>query len=206
MEHRPENARTAATAPREVASVRGRHEALGRAGRVGVAAALLWAAWTAVEEMDRLRHAEAWLGAHVVAAVMGRSYHPSGSALVHYPVGPLTTRALEITWQCSVVWAMVPVLAMAAGLVLVPGTSWWRVVVAAAIGVVVVGVVNQLRLLVIALATAWWGRDGFEVSHRLVGSGLVLLSVAVALSFVWRSTPRQTSGTANRVKGRAREG
>jgi len=58
-----------------------------------------------------------------------------------------------------------------------------------AVGVAVVALVNQLRILIIALSTSWWGRDGYELSHRLVGSGLVLLSVAMGVSLVWRSSP-----------------
>jgi len=160
-------------------------------GRVVVGLALLYVAVRAVEEIDRLRFLEAEIGSHVVERVMGQSYHPAGTALVYYPGGGPkgTFRALEITWQCSVVWAVVPILAVAAGLVLVPRVSWWRLVLAVAVGVAVVALVNQLRILIIALSTSWWGRDGYELSHRLVGSGLVLLSVAMGVSLVWRSSP-----------------
>lgn len=126
--------------------------------------------------------------------------------MVYFPTGSLTTRSLEITWQCSVVWAAVPLLAFSAGLVLVPRTSCARVVLAAALGTVVVAVANQLRLLVIALSTAWWGRDGFEVSHRIVGSGLVLVSVVVGLALVWRSGPAGSPVRADRVAGPAPRG
>lgn len=205
MDHHAPPGRAAAVAPREARAVAGRFELLRRAVRVLLAGALLWVALLAVQHMEQLRHAEAWAGAQVVEVVMGESYHPPGSALVYFPDQPGTTRALEITWQCSVVWAAVPVLALTAGMVLVPRTSVRRLLGASAAAIVVVAVVNQLRLLVIALATARWGRDGFEVSHRLVGSGLVLLSVAAALSLVWRSGPpspeMRTSGDGRGTRG-----
>lgn len=152
-------------------------------------------ALVAIGTLDRLRAMEAALGARVVRAVMGAGGNPPASALVSYPVGGDRFRALEITWQASTAASAVPILVVTALACLLPQARPRAVVARAAVGIVVVAVANQLRVLVIAAATARWGDDGFLVAQHLVGSGVVLVSAGatiVALAAAGRTSSRST--------------
>lgn len=46
--------------------------------------------------------------------------------------------------------------------------------------------VNLLRIAIIAVATRHLGRDGYEVSHRIVGSGVVLIAAAIGFVVAYR--------------------
>ena len=144
-------------------------------------------------QIDRLCGVEAAIGSAVVAATLGSSSHPSASSLVFYPVAGGAYRALEITWQCSTYVAALPLLLLTALAALLPSARPRSMVAVLVAGLVVVASANQLRLLVIAAATARWGDDGFEVAHRLVGSGIVLLSVVAGLAAIVRLHGRTTS-------------
>lgn len=157
-------------------------------GRCAAVACLL-AALLAIALVDRLRALEAALGARVVQVAMGAGSHPPSSALVSYPVGGGRFRALEVTWQASSVAIAVPILAVSALACLLPRARPQTVVARAAAGIVVVAGANQLRLLVIAAATARWGDDGFLVAQQLVGSGIVVVSVGATVVAVARARP-----------------
>jgi len=184
------SAGTSGLAPRAAEAVGRRSRRFQIPARLAVAAGLVTLAVVAVRNLDGLMVAEAELSSHVVALVMGSSPRSMASDYVIYPVSgaPGGHRALRITWQCSVVWAALPILGLSAALVLIPRVSWWRLLASAAGGVGLVVVVNQLRILLIAVASAAWGRDGYEISHRVVGSGLVIASVALGAGLIWRSS------------------
>lgn len=160
-----------------------------RASRAALAlsACCLVAEVVGFTQIERLRELEAAVGAVLVGLLMGSSYHQAGSPLVFYPVGDGRYRALEITWQCSSFVAATPILLVTGLAVLLPNARPRTMAALLAVGLLIVAAANQLRLLVIAVATRRWGDEGFELSHRVVGSGIVLLSVIATLGLIVRA-------------------
>lgn len=136
--------------------------------------------------LDRWCAWEAAAGARAIAPLLGSSYHAPGSPLIVLPVGDGRYRALEVTWQCSSLVASLPILLVAAAASLLPSARPRATILASAAGLAIVAVANQARIVLIAVATARWGDDGFTLSHRLVGSGLVLVSVIGSLALLVR--------------------
>jgi exosortase/archaeosortase family protein len=94
---------------------------------------------------------------------------------------------------CTAALLIVPFVLVAAVLLLAGRVRPGRAVATVAAFAVVVGLVNQLRLVVIALAMRAWGYpEGFDRSHVLLGTIVSTLGVAGGLLlFVRMVVPRQ---------------
>lgn len=89
--------------------------------------------------------------------------------------------ALRITIQCAIALYLGPVLLVAALLVLSPRVSIARVLLATAIGLTALTLLNQLRLLLIGFGYGTWGTEAFHWMHGPVGTGLMLVGIAGVL-------------------------
>jgi exosortase/archaeosortase family protein len=166
--------------------------------RRATATSCLALAALALATLDQLRRWEAALGAVVVGWVLGEGVERPSSSLLSYPVDSGRFRSLDITWQASSAVVVVPILVVVALACLHPAARPGALALRATVGVVLIVTSNQLRFVVIALATARWGDDGFQVAQQLVGSGLVLLAFGVAVAGVLRARRVPTVQGASR--------
>lgn len=168
-------------------------------GRRGLAASCLVVAVAGLVRLDDLRRCEAALGAALVRLVLGDGVHRPSGSLISYPVPGGRFRSLDITWQASSAVVAAPILVLVALACLHPAARPGAMALRAAVGVALIVGANQLRFVVIALATARWGDDGFQVAHQLVGSGLVLLALGVSVAGVLRARQQPRVEASGRV-------
>lgn len=166
--------------------------------RRALAASFLAVAVGGLVHLDDLRRCEATLGAALVRVVLGDGVHRPSGSLISYPVADGRFRSLDITWQASSAVVAAPVLVLVALACLHPTARPGAMALRATVGVALIVVANQLRFVVIALATARWGDDGFQVAHQLVGSGLVLLALGVAVAGILRGRRQLGVGASSR--------
>jgi exosortase/archaeosortase family protein len=86
----------------------------------------------------------------------------------------------NITGACTVVQLWVPLLALAALLVLAPGVRKRRVFVGLLASLLLTVAINQVRVLIIVFSWVWWRDDGLWVAHILVGSVVTLIGIIAA--------------------------
>ncbi|WP_166354386.1 exosortase/archaeosortase family protein [Phytoactinopolyspora limicola] len=145
---------------------------------------LVLAVWAIVNE-QAFRAGEAWAVSHILDGIFGvNSMAVAGEPLFVFQGragNELGWSGLRITMQCTVLLFLVPTLfvaAMALNGRRVPGR---RILLAttAAVGLLVVA--NLARCVMIALAMNQWGRAGYEWTHVLVGSIVMLAAALVAV-------------------------
>lgn len=132
---------------------------------------------------------EARLSRPILAVLLGTAKHPPGTDLVYYPNFAVSggLRGLRVTLSCSSVLVVGPMLVMGGAMAMVRRFSPWRAVWAMALAATCMFVINLMRIAVIAVSTYNWGRDGYEVTHRVVGSGIVLVAATVAFVVAYRT-------------------
>jgi exosortase/archaeosortase family protein len=155
--------------------------------RLVLGAALIAGGLLLLHHHSEVRVAEAAMSRPVLAVLLGEAVHVGGTDLVFYPnYAAPGLRALKVTLSCSSVLLVGPMLIMGGAMSLVrrfsPLRAAWAMVAAATL----VFTVNLLRIAVIAVATRHLGRDGYELSHRIIGSGIVLVAAAVAFMLAYR--------------------
>lgn len=106
--------------------------------------------------------------------------------------GPLV--AVQITQECTVALLAGPLLFLGAGLLAFTRAAWHRLLVGLAVGLAVVIAVNQVRLALIAVSTQHWGISGYDVSHKFVGTVLVLAGFTLAVLLTIRIAVRTRRG------------
>jgi exosortase/archaeosortase family protein len=180
-------------------------DAVGRSrARAGPVALVLAAGAAAVVVAgEHVRRLEAVAARPLVAVLLGRAERPPGSAVVNYPAhgssGALA--GLRITPSCSSASLVAVFAALGALAVLTRRFAGGRVVGAVLVASGFLFVVNLLRVVAVAGATHRWGADGFELAHRVVGSGLVVVAATVALAAAHRFL---TGGGSGVPQGRRR--
>ncbi len=102
---------------------------------------------------------------------------------------------LDITSSCTVALLGLPVLLAAVVLGWLRGVGKPRLVAAIALGLGVVFLGNQIRLLAIAFATKWWGVNfGFDFAHQIIGSLISLLTACLGVgAVIWFGTKGNSS-------------
>lgn len=109
------------------------------------------------------------------------------TASAHRLVSPFAK--LSVLNGCEGIEAMFLLLAA----ISVYSTSWKRKFVGAALGVLLVYVLNQARI--VALYYAWrFDRDAFNTLHGVVGPTLIIISAC--LFFLWWAQRSQTNASA----------
>ncbi len=127
-----------------------------------------------------VRDTEAWVTKYLIAATT------SGAASSHGPViwfgiGTHNVVGLSITGLCSCVVLMAPLLALAAGILVIPGFRKRAVSISLIIALSLAIVSNVLRYTLAAVAYQAYGMDGFDFVHRYIGSLLVMVAFILAM-------------------------
>ncbi|MFB7175121.1 hypothetical protein ACFCYM_30475 [Streptomyces sp. NPDC056254] len=97
-------------------------------------------------------------------------------------MSPIEVRGFTFTPECSVAFLVAPLLVIAGGMLAFYGrVAIHRLVGATLTAGIVLYAANQLRLVMIAQFVKHWGvEDGYPLSHRVLGSILVLGALIVA--------------------------
>jgi exosortase/archaeosortase family protein len=152
------------------------------AGRLLASLACCFLAVAAVKENYPLRALEAALASRVVTLATGRAAGPvPATPTFWYTVAPHHEMALEITQACTVVLMTTPFLIATAFLVW-RRSSALRPLLACAVAIVMLMVVNQLRILTIIMFVLHLGfGGGFYWGHTLIGSLITIIGGSVTL-------------------------
>ena len=171
--------------------------------RLAACVACCLTAGIAVKENYLLRGFEAALASHVVGFATALPAGPiPQTPSFWFTVGPHHVMGLEITPACTVVLMMTPFLIATAFLVW-RRSSAARPLVACAVAIVMLLVVNQLRILAIIMFVLHMGfGGGFYWGHTLIGSLITVLGGAVtlvvyALIAIRRGTPGRARRSAH---------
>jgi exosortase/archaeosortase family protein len=172
-------------------------------GRLAACALCVLLAATAVKENFLLRGFEAALASHVVAFATSMPAGPiPHTPTFWFTVAPHHEMGLQITPACTVVLMMTPFLIATAFLVW-RRSSTARPLVACAIAIAMLLVVNQLRILAIILFVLHMGfNGGFYWGHTLLGSLITIFGgsatlVMYVLIAVRRGTPGRVRQSAH---------
>ena len=155
--------------------------------RLAVALVLLALGVVLVMGQHEVRVIEAAAARAPLAVLVGRAVHVPGTDLVFYPDyrGP-GLRALKVTLSCSSVPLVAPLALLGGVLAIVRRLDPRRVLVGVVLAVAAVFAVNLVRILLIAVSTSHFGLDGYEVSHRIVGSAVTVAGACVAFMVTYR--------------------
>jgi exosortase/archaeosortase family protein len=154
----------------------------GLAGRLLACAACCTMTLVAVKENYVLRGFEALLASHVITFFTASPAGPiPQTPTFWFTLSPHHEMGLQITPACTVVLMMTPFLVATAGLVW-RRSSAVRPIVACAIAIAMLLVVNQLRILTIILFVLKLGfNGGFYWGHTLVGSLITIIGGSATL-------------------------
>jgi exosortase/archaeosortase family protein len=107
---------------------------------------------------------------------------------------------MRITSECTVALLLGPLCLLAAALLAFARTRWYRVLLGLSVGLATAVVVNQLRLVLIAVAMQRWGLSGYHVSHKFVGTVIALAGFVAAALLMLRIA---TASSARRSHARS---
>ncbi len=144
------------------------------------AAAFVLAAAFLVLGQHAFRDIEAWFSASILRVTQIFPARAIGVAVIFPVRGALV--GLSISASCTAALLISPFLLLSGGLVASGRVSVGRGVSTAAVLALILFVVNQARILVIALSMRWWGFErGYEISHILLGTIVSTLGVLAGL-------------------------
>ncbi len=180
----------------------------GRARRTILVALLLAIAVVLIVAEGDTRHAEAQLARAVVAMITPGRAVASGS-IVYFGIGTREVTGLSITTLCSTTVLVVPLVLLSVAVLGVTRAHSSRVGLGLAVGVIVAVASNVIRFGTAAWAYSEYGREGFDLVHRYLGSLFVIAGFIAAIVLVLRIALRESSRTrisdaAPRRRGRAR--
>ncbi|MGH1549258.1 exosortase R [Leifsonia poae] len=105
----------------------------------------------------------------------------NGSPIVLFKQGD-TWLGLRMTAECSIAFYVGAILLFAALMMLIPRFAILRVLLASAIAVTTMVLLNQVRLAALAWVFGAHGRETFEWAHSIGGSVLMIGGLAVTLT------------------------
>jgi exosortase/archaeosortase family protein len=130
-------------------------------------------------QQGRIRADEASLAGEWFGAVLGGSVNTSKDVVYFSWVdGPAV--GMRITAECTVALLTGPLCLLGGALLGFTRARWQRLLVGLAAGLVAVVVVNQVRLVLIAISIQHWGMPGYDVSHKFVGTVVALAGFVAA--------------------------
>lgn len=156
----------------------------------GLFALAIWTAMVAgVAYAARGRTIEARIAASLAGPVTrGRSR--SIGDVVLTGLGTRGSMGLHITNECTVLLLVVPMLFIAGLIILFRRFPVHSVLFGLLMGVLVVTLTNQMRVVLIAWATQYYGFSlGYELSHKFVGSVLAIFGFALGTLVMFRLAP-----------------
>lgn len=150
-----------------------------------VIAAALTAALTLAVIVDSqpVRAFEAWLASHVVAAGAGtQTGHDANLAIVWFVLDASDQVAFQITRDCTVAVLVAPFLAVTSVLVWLRKPVSARPLLALAVTLPLLIMINQLRILIIVWLMEMLGpQSGFYWGHAVAGSLLTIAGMAICI-------------------------
>jgi exosortase/archaeosortase family protein len=147
---------------------------------LGLAAAALAVAVLLVAGQEQFRRLEAFASASLLSLLQVGAANSYGTAVI-FPADGLHV-GFNVAAGCTAALLIVPFLLVAGVLLLAGRVPPHRAIATVAVFAGVVIVINQARLLVIAIALQAWGYpEGFERSHILMGSFVSTIGVAGGL-------------------------
>jgi exosortase/archaeosortase family protein len=161
----------------------------------GLLAVGLWAATVAaIASATSARAVEAEVAASLAGPVTsGRSGSVGDVILIG--LGTPASMGLQITNECTVMLLIVPMLFLAGLIILFPRFKIRNVLFGLLMGVLVVGLTNQVRIVLIAWATENYGFGlGYELTHKFIGSVLAIAGFAAGLLLMLRLVPGRRAG------------
>lgn len=150
-------------------------------GRLTAAGVLVAIATAGVIGNAGYRHLEALGAAALIRPLIdGRTW---ASGATYSVLTPHFGHGFRVTAECTGLVLVVPLLAVAAALLILTRAPVRRVLLGAVAMVVVVTAANEFRLALIGWSTLTWGMDpGYTVSHTFIGSAIGLLGFACGLT------------------------
>jgi exosortase/archaeosortase family protein len=140
------------------------------------------------------RMVEAKIAASLAGPVMPGHSRSMGDIFVT-GLGTRDLIGLQITNECTVLLLIVPMLFIAGLIILFRRFRIHSVLFGLLMGVLVVALTNQVRMLLIAWATEQYGFGlGYELSHKFVGSVLAILGFALGVLVMFRLAPGKRAG------------
>jgi exosortase/archaeosortase family protein len=145
-----------------------------------MATALAGAAALVVAQHAAFRRLEAAVAAGILRLTGGHGVTTLGANVLFS--AKQRSVGIRLDAGCSAAFLVAPFLLLGAGLLLTGRVSVRRALGSVALTATLVFLVNQLRLLVIAVAIRSWGLDqGYERSHVLLGTVVSTIGVLVGM-------------------------
>jgi exosortase/archaeosortase family protein len=140
------------------------------------------------------RTVEARIAAVLAGPVMAGRSRSMGDILLT-GLGTRKPLGLHITNECTVFLLIVPMLFIAGLIILFHRFRIHSVLFGLVLGLIVVTVTNQIRVIGIAWATEHYGVGlGYELSHKFVGSVLAILGFSLGVLVMLKFAPGKRSG------------
>jgi exosortase/archaeosortase family protein len=153
---------------------------VGRPLRIGIAIVVVLAcAFGAVENLA-VRSVEASLVSLIITPFLAEPSQPLGDNVLVW-TAPGRLEAFRITLECTTLVMLVPLLLIAAAVLVARRIRWRRFLVATGSGTGIVIAVNLVRIGLICWATERWGHGAYEITHTFIGSAIGILGFAGGL-------------------------
>ena len=168
-----------------------RSSRVGEAPRLLLAAAIATLAGLLVAGEADTRAAEAQLARLLVGTIASGRAVASGP-VVYFGIGTPQVTGLSITTMCSTTVLIVPLLLLAVAVIGITRARLSRVGMGLAVGVTLAVTCNMIRFASAAWAYSAYGRDGFDLVHRYVGSLFVIAGFITAILLLLRISLRES--------------
>lgn len=136
------------------------------------------------------RAAEAQVARLLVGAVAAGRAVASGP-VVYFGIGTPEVIGLSITTMCSTTVLVVPLVLLAVAVIGITRARPARVGLGLAVGVAIAVACNLVRFGSAAWAYSAYGRDGFDLMHRYIGSLFVIAGFIAAILLLLRISLRE---------------
>jgi len=161
----------------------------GGASRLLLAAALAGLAGLLSAVEADTRAVEAQLARLLVGAIAAGRAMASGS-VVYFGIGTPEVIGLSITTMCSTTVLVVPLVLLAVAVIGITRARPARVGLGLAVGIAIAVACNLVRFGSAAWAYSAYGRDGFDLVHRYIGSLFVIAGFIAAILLLLRISLR----------------
>lgn len=152
---------------------------LRRVLRIAVGLVLLATATALLTWQQQVRAGEMGLAGAWFHLVLTGTTHTAGDTIYFsWTGGPLI--GLQDTWECTVALLAAPLCAIGGGLLALTRIPVRRLLTGLVAALVLVIAVNQIRLAMIAVSLQRWGLDGYDLSHKVLGSIVAIAGFVIA--------------------------
>ncbi len=167
----------------------------GRTGRLITAGTLALAAVALVATEATTRAAEAVLAREFIGLVApGRAV--AAGPIVWFGIGTSEVTGLVITTMCSTTVLAVPLLLLAVAITAITRAPTSRIGLGLLVGLGLAVTCNMIRFASAAWAYSAYGREGFDLVHRYIGSLFVIVGFVSAIVLLLRIALRERGARA----------